>query len=93
MANVGSVVDGNDYNSIVDGVTAILGLGSGGDGYGQIVFSKEDSPSLGTANVINNSEWNFLRSDINKCSRHQSNTDALPQDIPDNHIWRRCQRP
>lgn len=86
MANVGSVVDGNDFNNVVDGVTAILGLGSGGDGYGQIVPSKESYPSLGSTGQIGTAEWNSLRTDINKCSRHQTNTDVLPDDIPANHI-------
>jgi len=86
MANVGSVVSGSDYNDVVNGVTAILGLGSGGDGYGQIVASKENAPTRGTTNLIDNNEWNQLRTDINKCSRHQSNTDVLGTAIPDNHI-------
>ena len=86
MATTGSLVSGTDYNTVVDGVTAILGLGSGGDGYGQIVTSKETYPNRGTTNLIDNQEWNTLRTDINKCSRHQSNGDALSVDIPDNHI-------
>jgi hypothetical protein len=86
MANTGSVVSGTDYNDVVNGVTAILGLGSGGDGYGQIVASKENAPTRGTTNLIDNNEWNTLRTDINKCSRHQSNADALSSAIPNNYI-------
>lgn len=86
MANVGSIVSGTDYNTVVDGLNNIMGLGSGADGYGQIVTSKETNPSLGTTNLISNEQWNLVRTDINKCSQHQSETDAVPTAIPDDHI-------
>jgi len=86
MASVGALVSGSDYNDVVDGVTTILGLGSGADGYGQIVLSKENASSRGTNDLVNNNEWNTVRTDINKCSRHQSNSDVIANEIPDDYI-------
>lgn len=86
MASVGGVVTGTDYTTLVNGVTTTLGLGSGADGYGQIVTSKETYSSRGSANVIDNAEWNLLRTDINKCYQHQSNGNIIGNEMTEGHI-------
>ena len=86
MATVGGFISGSDYNTLVNGTTNVLGLGSGADGYGQIVPSKETYTSRGTANLIDNAEWNLLRTDINKCYQHQSNADIIGNEVTDGYI-------
>lgn len=77
MVQVGGVINRADFNNTVNSVQNILGNGSGQDGYGQVVTSKETYSALTTNDLIDDNAWNSLRTDINKCSRHQSNNDAL----------------
>jgi hypothetical protein len=72
--SIGSVIQDTDYNGLVSRVRALLGNGSGQTGYGQTV------PGLSTVadNSVQNiapGEWNTLRTQINRASRHQSNAD------------------
>lgn len=75
--SVGGVVDHTDYTNIVTTVVSILGNGSGQSGYGQRVYASENWGDTTTGRDISYQEWNVLRTDINKCSRHQSNSDIL----------------
>jgi hypothetical protein len=84
--SVGGEVDHTDYTGLVSSVTAILGNGSGQNGYGQRVFSAENWLDTTTGRDITHEEWNVLRTDINKCSRHQRDLDVLPSAIAENDI-------
>lgn len=76
--SVGDIVGHTDYTGLVTRVAAVLGNGSGQTGYGQRVFSAENWLGTTTGNDISNQEWNSLRTDINKCSQHQSNVNSVP---------------
>lgn len=72
--SIGSVIQDTDYNGLVARVRAVLGNGSGQTGYGQTL------PGLSTvadnsAQNIAPGEWDTLRTQINRASRHQSNAD------------------
>lgn len=72
--SIGSIIQDTDYNGLVSRVRAVLGNGSGQSGYGQLI------PSLPTVadnsvQTIATTEWDNLRTQINRASRHQSNAD------------------
>lgn len=72
--SIGNIVQNTDYNNLVSEVRNILGNGVGAAGYGQVI------PDLTTvagssAKDIAITEWNNLRTQINRISRHQQNTD------------------
>lgn len=81
MVSVGGLVEDTDYTGLVSRVAAVLGNGSGQSGYGQRVPSAESYLGIDTTNTISYLEWNSLRADVNKCSRHQSNVDAISESI------------
>jgi hypothetical protein len=64
----------------------VLGQGSGQNGYGQRVFSAENWIDTTTGRDITHVEWNVLRTDINKCSRHQRDLDVLSNAIIEDDI-------
>ena len=76
--SVGGIVNHTDYTGLVTSVASILGNGSGQNGYGQRVFSAENWIDTTTGRDISILEWNTLRTDVNKCSRHQQDLDVLP---------------
>lgn len=73
----GDTVDHTDYTDLLDRVNVILGNGSGQLGYGQRVPSAETYITLDTGADIAHTEWNALKTDINKCSQHQSSNNAI----------------
>lgn len=81
--SVGGVVNHTDYTGLVSSVASVLGNGSGQNGYGQRVFSAESWGDTTTGRDITNTEWNVLRTDINKCSRHQRDVSVVPDEIND----------
>ena len=82
--SVGGIVNHTDYTGLITSTANVLGNGSGQNGYGQRVVSAENWINTTTGNDISVLEWNALRTDINKCSRHQRDldvvTDALVED-------------
>lgn len=86
MVSVGGLVEDTDYTGLVSRVAAVLGNGSGQSGYGQRVTSAENYIGISTSNTIGVTEWNSLRTDINKCSQHQSNGDAASSSMVSTHI-------
>lgn len=84
--SVGDLVDNTDYTDLVDRVNAILGQGSGQLGYGQIVASAENYKGITTTNTIAPAEWNSLRTDINRCTNHQTGSDSGISTIASTHI-------
>lgn len=77
MVAKGSQVESADFTNLLTRINAVLGNGSGQSGYGQRCLSAEQWLSLNDTNTISEAEWNSLRTDINKCSKHQSNSDIL----------------
>lgn len=77
MASVGGLVEDTDYTSLVSRVTAILGNGSGQSGYGQRAYAAENWLDTTAGRTISVDEWNSLRTDINKCTQHQSSNDGV----------------
>tara|TARA_B110000503_G_scaffold142949_1_gene241783 strand:- start:12160 stop:13275 length:1116 start_codon:yes stop_codon:yes gene_type:complete len=75
--SVGGLVNSADFTSLLIATNAILGNGEGQTGYGQICSSIENYSTVNTTNNISIVEWNAIRTDINKCSRHQSDNDAI----------------
>jgi hypothetical protein len=84
--SVGGIVNHTDYTGLVGRVAAVLGQGSGQNGYGQRVFSAENWIDTTTGRDITHVEWNVLRTDINKCSRHQRDLDVLSNAIIEDDI-------
>lgn len=84
--SVGGVVDHTDYTDLVTSVASILGNGSGQNGYGQRVFSAENWLDTTTGRDISVLEWNTLRTDINKCSRHQRDLDVIVDALAEDDI-------
>jgi hypothetical protein len=84
--SVGGVVDHTDYTDLVTSVANVLGNGSGQNGYGQRVFSAENWLDTTTGRDISVLEWNTLRTDINKCSRHQRDLDVLANALAEDDI-------
>jgi hypothetical protein len=84
--SVGDLVDSTDFTDLLIATNAILGNGAGQTGYGQVCPSIEDYATINTTNNISQAEWNSLRTDINKCSRHQSDSNAVPTDAVANSI-------
>jgi hypothetical protein len=60
------------FNTIQNATATVLGTGSGTSGYGQFVSSTSAVPGQ----VISATQWNNLRTDMARCYRHQTNTDA-----------------
>jgi hypothetical protein len=72
--SIGSVVQNTDYNNLVSEVRNILGNGVGAAGYGQLI-SNLSTVAGSSAKDIAHTEWENLKTQINRCSRHQNNTD------------------
>lgn len=77
MVAKGNRVESTDFTNLLTRVNAVLGNGSNQTGYGQRCASAESWIGLDDTNTISETEWNSLRTDINKCSRHQSDNDVL----------------
>jgi hypothetical protein len=71
---IGNIVQDTDYNGLVSRVRAVLGSGSGQSGYGQLITGLSTVADNSTQNIAH-TEWNSLATNINRCSRHQQNTD------------------
>jgi len=82
----GSIVQNEDLTGLLERVGAVLGNGSGATGYGQRVTSFENLKGVNTANDIDNDHWNQLRTDVNTCSQHQSNNNAVPDTVTAGNI-------
>jgi hypothetical protein len=78
--SVGGLVDSTDFTDLLIATNAVLGNGAGQTGYGQVCPSIENYATINTTNNISRNEWNSLRTDINKCSRHQSDNNAISTD-------------
>lgn len=72
--SIGNTVQDTDYNGLVGRVRAVLGNGSGQSGYGQLITGLSTVADSSTQTVAH-TEWESLKTQINRCSRHQSNTD------------------
>jgi hypothetical protein len=72
--SIGNIVQNTDYNNLVSQVRNILGNGVGAAGYGQLITNLTPVGGSSTVNVAN-TEWENLKTQINRCSRHQVNTD------------------
>lgn len=86
--NSGDVVGVDDYKAISGQVINLLGNGQGNVGYGQICSCADPWNNLqgtsdvvdpNTADEIGQDEWNRVRADINKMSRHQQDNDTVPE--------------
>jgi len=87
--SVGDIVDHDDYIGLIDRLTAVMGNGSGQNGYGQVVASAETyktAISGGSTVNISRNEWNALRLDINRCTQHQSSSNSGISTIASTHI-------
>ena len=82
----GGIAQDTDLTDLLERVGNLLGNGDGASGYGQRVTSFENFKNINNTDDIDNNHWNQLRTDINTCSQHQSNTDELPTSIPDESI-------
>jgi hypothetical protein len=72
--SIGNIVQDTDYNGLVSRVRAVLGSGSGQTGYGQLITGLSTVADNSVQNIAH-TEWNSLTTNINRCSRHQQNTD------------------
>ena len=72
--SIGSIAQDTDYNGLVSRVRAVLGNGSGQTGYGQLISNLSTVADSSVQNIAH-TEWNNLTTNINRCSRHQQNTD------------------
>lgn len=70
--NVGDEITAAQYNGLQSRVATVLGTGSGTDGYGQSLNSNQ----VTVGKVIEATDFDNLRSDINRCKQHQANADA-----------------
>lgn len=66
----GQEINYTDYNTIRSKVNDIFGIGSGTSGYGQTLSSS----AVSVGDVMSNSLWTALRSDMIKARNHQVNT-------------------
>lgn len=82
----GDIVDNTDFTDLVDKVTAILGNGSVELGYGQRVPVAEAYVGLSAGDDISHTEWNLLKTDINKCRQHQSNNNIISATLATGNI-------
>lgn len=76
--SVGDEITAAQYNGLQSRVATILGTGSGSDGYGQALASSQVTANV---SVVQASDFDNLRTDINKANNHQSGTNALIGDI------------
>lgn len=72
--SIGSVVQSTDYNNLVTEVRAILGNGVGAAGYGQLIPNLQ-TVAGSSAKDVAHTEWENLKTQVNRASRHQQNTD------------------
>jgi hypothetical protein len=72
--SIGSVVQNTDYNNLVSEIRNILGNGVGAAGYGQLISNLPTVAGSSTKDIVH-TEWENLKTQINRCSRHQNNTD------------------
>lgn len=76
--NIGAnVVAGDDvtalsYNTIQSKIATIMGAGSGQSGYGQAVASSQVTSGV---SLIDDADWDNLRSDLLKARQHQTGVD------------------
>lgn len=84
--STGDLVQNEDLVGLLERVGTVLGNGSGANGYGQRVTSFENLKGVDTTNDVDNDHWNQLRTDINTCSQHQSNNNAVPDTITAGNI-------
>lgn len=75
----GSNINANDYNDLVGRTNIIMGIGSGTTGYGQAITASTLAGSSVTD--ITAAQWDLLRADIDKASRHQSGSNTGIGDI------------
>lgn len=71
--SVGDEITAAQYNGLQSRVATILGTGSGSDGYGQSLASSQVTADV---DIIQASDFDNLRTDINKANNHQSGTNA-----------------
>jgi len=69
----GDIIYYQDYNAIRAIIEPILGVGSGNNGYGQVLTSS----NINQFDQITELHWDNLRSDIDKCLTHQSGGTSL----------------
>jgi hypothetical protein len=67
---VGDLILAKDYNDIRNKIIAVLGVGSGNQGYGQRIQSAE----VATTNRVTKAQWDLLRFDIYNVLVHQTGT-------------------
>lgn len=67
---VGEIITAARYNLIQSKVESVLGNGSANYGYGQTLQSRQVSQ---VTNIVNASDMQKLRTDVNKCLVHQTN--------------------
>lgn len=84
--SVGDLVQNEDLVGLLERVGTVLGNGAGASGYGQRVTSFENLKDIDNTDEIDNNHWNQLRTDINTCSQHQSNNNAVPNTVSNNNI-------
>jgi len=76
--SVGDEITAAQYNGLQSRVATILGTGSGTDGYGQALASSQVTADV---SIVQASDFDNLRTDINKANNHQSGSNALIGDI------------
>jgi hypothetical protein len=67
---VGDLISASDYNKIRDKIIAVLGVGSGNQGYGQRIQSAQ----VAITNTVTKAQWDLLRFDIYNVLLHQTGT-------------------
>lgn len=67
---VGDLISASDYNNIRNKIIAVLGVGSGNQGYGQRIQSAE----VAITNTVTKAQWDLLRFDIYNVLVHQTGT-------------------
>jgi hypothetical protein len=72
--SIGGVVQNTDYNNLVSEIRNILGNGAGAAGYGQLISNLPTVAGSSTKDIAH-TEWENLKTQINRVSRHQNNTD------------------
>lgn len=74
----GDNIEATHYTAALGRVQAVLGNGSGQNGYGQVMAcSQADFNVSANDELIDHRHWNRLTTDINTCREHQSNTNPL----------------
>ena len=71
--SVGDEITAAQYNGLQSRIATVLGTGSGQDGYGQALASSQVTADV---DIIQASDFDNLRTDINKANNHQSGTNA-----------------